>query len=78
MNKLSRLRSQAVARVVAIHGENEIVSRLHAMGVLPGKLIKHANTAPLGDPVAYLVDGLKIGIRRAEAACVEIEEGSHD
>ncbi len=78
MNNLSGLRSQAEARVVAIHGENEIVTRLHAMGVLPGKMIKHANTAPLGDPVAYLVDGFKIGIRRADAACVEIEELHHD
>ena len=71
---LSDLKRGLRARVVAIHGESDVVSRLHALGVLPGSAVRHANTAPLGDPVAYEVDGQKIGIRRADVACVEIEE----
>jgi Fe2+ transport system protein FeoA len=43
------------------------------MGLLPGREIRRENTAPLGDPVAYLMDGEKISIRRAEAQTVEIE-----
>lgn len=75
MKKLSELRYGQRARVVAVHGEGESAVRLHSLGVLPGREVTRANTAPLGDPVAYLVGGQKISVRAADAGAVEIELG---
>jgi ferrous iron transport protein B len=71
--KLTALRYGQPAKIVAIHGEDESAVRLHSLRVLPGCDIARANTAPLGDPVAYLIDGQKISLRLSDAEAVEIE-----
>jgi len=57
-----------------VHGETETVTRLHALGFLPGKVVRHRNTAPLGDPLAYEIEGQKISMRKIDARVVQIEE----
>lgn len=71
--RLNTLKRGQSAHIVAIHGESDTVTRLHALGFLPGKRVSHRNTAPLGDPVAYEIDGQKISMRRADAGLIEIE-----
>lgn len=70
---LAELRGNGWAKIVAIHGEDERAVRLHALGFLPGRKVRHRNTAPLGDPLAFELEGHKVSLRSAEAACVEIE-----
>lgn len=70
---LSELRRGAVGRILALHGDSDSVTRLHALGFLPGRTVRHRNTAPLGDPVAFEIDGQKISMRHKEAKLVEIE-----
>lgn len=70
---LRHLRYHQRARVVKVHGEGETAVRLQSLGLLPGREIHRENTAPLGDPVAYRVDGQKISVRLADADAVEIE-----
>lgn len=74
MKTLDQLGRGQIARVVDLRGEGDNVGRLYAMGLLPGKIVRHRNTAPLGDPVAYEVEGQKISMRKADASHVEIEE----
>jgi Fe2+ transport system protein FeoA len=69
---LHELRRGAMAEVLALHGETDAVVRLQALGVLPGREVRHCHTAPLGDPVAYEVGGQKISMRKTEARMVEI------
>lgn len=71
--RLPKLKYGQRAKIAAIHGEDDTAVRLHSLGVLPQREINRANTAPLGDPVAYLVDGQKISLRLADAETVEIE-----
>jgi len=73
MNTLDKLRRGLVGRIVELHGEDDRVARLHSLGFLPGREVRHQNTAPLGDPVAYEIQGQKICMRRNEASLVQIE-----
>jgi ferrous iron transport protein A len=75
---LDRVRGGRSARIVALHGDSDSVSRLHALGFLPGRMVRHRNTAPLGDPVAFEIQGQKISMRRSEARLVEVVELSDD
>lgn len=70
---LQGLRCGLSGKIIALHGDSDSVTRLHALGFLPGRTIRHRNTAPLGDPVAYEINGQKISMRRSEACLVEIE-----
>ena len=74
MHRLSELKRGQSAEVRTIHGEGDTVTRLYALGLLPGARIEHVNTAPLGDPVAYRIEGQKISMRRSDSAHVEIGE----
>jgi len=74
MRTLDQIGKGQAARIVDVRGEGDNVGRLHALGFLPGKIVRHRNTAPLGDPVAYEIDGQKISMRRADAAQVEVEQ----
>jgi len=71
---LEELRQRRSARIVALHGNSDSVTRLHALGFLPGRKLRHRNTAPLGDPVAFEIHDQRISMRRAEARVVEIEK----
>jgi ferrous iron transport protein B len=72
--RLSELRSGHTGRIVALHGEGESAIRLHALGFLPGKMVRHRNTAPLGDPSVYELDGHKVSLRRSEADLIEVAD----
>lgn len=70
---LNNLRGNRWGKIVAVHGEGDQTARLHALGFLPGKKVRHRNTAPLGDPAAYELENQKVSLRSAEASLVEIE-----
>lgn len=69
---LTELQPGRTARIVHIHGDGSTTTRLHALGLLPEQTIRRQNTAPLGDPVAYDVEGQKISLRFSEAKLVEV------
>ena len=45
---------------------------LSALGMLPGNTVEVRRVAPLGDPIAVVVDGQQISLRRSDAADVGI------
>jgi Fe2+ transport system protein FeoA len=47
-----------------------------ALGFLPGAAVSIVQVAPFGDPVTVELDGWRISIRLAEAACLDVKEGA--
>ena len=47
--------------------------RLVDMGLTPGTTVKVTKVAPLGDPVEITVRGYELSLRKADAACVDVE-----
>lgn len=50
-----------------------IKDKLMEMGCVPGTPIHISLTAPLGDPIAYNVDGYFLSMRKSEAAQIEVK-----
>ena len=46
--------------------------RLRDLGFLPGASVEALGKRPLGDPIAYLVRGTVIALRRRDAALVRV------
>lgn len=71
-NTLAQLRKGEKA-VIDSFTDAEISIKLLEMGCLPGELIQVKNIAPLGDPIAILVGGYTLGLRKAEASSVLVK-----
>ncbi len=59
--------------IKAVTGEGKIRRRLFDMGVTPGAQLSMKKKAPLGDPIEITIRGYELTLRKAEAACVEVE-----
>ena len=71
-NRLNQLHPGQRAIIVSIGGNGALRRRFAEMGILKGVNIRAERVAPLGDPVAYLVKGYRLSLRREEAAQIEI------
>ena len=60
-------------KIVAVTGEGRVRRRLFDMGVTPGAELTMRKKAPLGDPIEITIRGYELTLRKAEAACVEVE-----
>lgn len=60
-------------KVLKVNGEGAIRRRLFDMGITPGATIELKKKAPLGDPIEVNLRGYELTLRKAEAACVEME-----
>ena len=69
--KLNQLAPDEGGRILYI--PPELAVRLEKMGMRVTGRIRCLFRAPAGDPVAYLVDGCVLALRREEAGRVEIE-----
>jgi DtxR family Mn-dependent transcriptional regulator len=71
---LSNLKSGQTARVVGISHTSWGAERRRFMdlGILPGTLIKAEMVSPSGDPTAYRIRGALIGLRKEQAALINI------
>lgn len=72
---LGQLHPGQTGHVTAVHAEGETGRRLREMGLVPGADIRMEGRAPLLDPVAVRLGGVKLALRRQEAACVLVEQG---
>jgi len=61
------------ARVAKINGSDQISQRLLEMGLTPGVEVSVIGVAPMGDPIELELRGYRLGVRRSEAARVEVE-----
>ena len=72
MRTLDTLRQGERARVADIAGDDAVAVRLMEMGLVEGEEIENLGSAPLGDPVEFLVRGYRLSLRRAEARRVQV------
>jgi len=72
---LDELKKGDSATVLGFDGMAEAYrNRLLSMGLTPGTHFKVQHVAPLGDPVAILVRGFRLSLRRKEASGVLVEK----
>jgi ferrous iron transport protein A len=70
---LDELQTTQTATVRRISGKGPVRRRLMDMGLVRGVPIQMLKTAPMGDPVEYLVRGYHLSLRKSEAQLVEID-----
>ncbi len=73
MRLLTELELGEHARVAKINGSDQISQRLLEMGLTPGVEVSVIGVAPMGDPIELELRGYRLGVRRSEAARVEVE-----
>jgi ferrous iron transport protein A len=62
------------ARIVGIHSPDvDFRAHLLNLGMIPGTRVRLLRRAPLGDPLEVELRGFRLGLRRSEAACIEVE-----
>jgi len=62
------------ALVSGMYSQGGMRRRLRDMGLVEGAEVECLMKSPLGDPVAYLIKGAVIALRREDAAAVTVEE----
>lgn len=70
---LSRLKEGQRALVTEIQEEGAMGRRLRDMGLVRGTAVRCLQYSPFGDPVAYLIRGAVIALRRADSRRVRVE-----
>ena len=70
---LSALRTGERGRVLPGSPDHPAFQRLLAMGLLPGTPVQVVQIAPLGDPMEIEFNGMRLSLRKADAASVEVE-----
>jgi ferrous iron transport protein A len=69
MQTLASLLKGQKAIIVKVD-DTEYAVKLMEMGCLPEAVVEMIRTAPLGDPIAIMVAGYCLSMRKAEAASV--------
>lgn len=59
--------------IIKVNGEGRVRRRLFDMGITPHTQITMRKKAPFGDPIEVTLRGYELTLRKAEAACVEVE-----
>lgn len=71
--RLNQIKIGHTVRVVKVHGEGSLRQRILDMGLTKNAEVKVRKMAPFGDPLEVSVRGFELSLRKAEAACVEVE-----
>lgn len=61
------------ARILRMRGQTALVMRLMEMGLQEGEVLQVVGQAPFGDPIAVLLRGCRLALRRREAALIDVE-----
>lgn len=69
----AELRKGMMARVVAINGMSDDITRLQEMGLTIGTSFKVVKVAPFGDPVEIDLRGYRLCLRKHETRNFELE-----
>ncbi len=69
---LADLRRGERGSVAPGDGAHPLGQRLMAMGLLPGTAVTVVQVAPLGDPVEVEFRGMRLSLRKADAASVPV------
>ena len=77
---LSDLKNGEEAIILKVRGHGAFRNRIVEMGFVKGKRVKVIKSAPLQDPVEYMILDYNVSLRRSEAAMIEVVriDGSGD
>ncbi len=70
---LDQLKPGESGKIVSFNDEENALKFME-MGCTPGEVVLMDSYAPLGDPLAIIVSGYKLSLRRSEAAYINIEK----
>lgn len=71
--KLGEAAIGSTVKVLGIDGDGAYKRRIMDMGLTRGTSLYIRKVAPLGDPVEITVRGYELSLRKADAACVNVE-----
>jgi ferrous iron transport protein A len=60
--------------VIVSFNEGENALKFMEMGCTPGEIVIFDSVAPLGDPIAIIVSGYKLTLRRSEASLINVQK----
>ena len=69
---LDALRPGQKASIVEITGDDAVAVRLMEMGLTEGEVVEFIGSAPLGDPLEFVVRGYRLSLRVSEAHRVRV------
>lgn len=69
---LDLLKAGERGRVEPGDADHPAFQRLLAMGLLPGAEVRVVQIAPLGDPVEIEFNGMRLSLRKTDAAAVKV------
>jgi ferrous iron transport protein A len=72
MTTLDSLKASDRCCIAAVAGNDPVALRLMEMGLLAGEHVEIIGRAPLGDPMALLVRGSRLALRRHDARRISV------
>jgi ferrous iron transport protein A len=69
---LAQLSPGQRGRIVELQGDDAVAVRLFELGLLPGEIVEVLGLAPLGDPMAVVIRGTRLAVRRSDAARISV------
>ncbi len=72
-NTLADMQEGATAKVSLLLAEGGMRRRLRDIGLIEGTQVRCLNRGPSGDPVAYLIRGAVIALRREDSSRVIVK-----
>jgi len=73
IQSLDRVSKGETGRIMEIRSE-QLALTLLKMGIVKGDQIQITDVAPLGDPIAFKVNGTKISLRKKDASNIWISQ----
>ena len=73
-NTLSNLKKGETCRIKRIIAQNQIKQRLYDIGMIPGTTVKCLQKSMFGDPIAYLVRGTVIALRKQNSSKIFVSQ----
>lgn len=70
--RLSQLKENQTATITAVNDSCPLFKRLYDMGFTPGQRVKCVNIGMFRSPIAYIVRGTKIALRKKDAAMIGV------
>lgn len=71
---LDQVSKHTTAVITALtHSDSALLSRVMALGIIPGEPISVVNVAPLGCPLQVKVGDTLISVRKSDAQHIEIK-----
>ncbi len=71
---LNQVKEGEIVEVTALHSEGTMRRRLRDIGVIEGTKIQCLQKSASGDPIAYLIRGAVIALRKDDSSLIEVTE----